>query len=68
MYLKLHNYAVFLYAFAYRPYFDLQLLPLDVLVLPQKLYVSTRERYHQEEGTVLIHEGTICLNSDLNHF
>ena len=55
---KLSKYVVFfLCAFAYGPLFDLCLLLLDVLVLPQKLFAKTKCFTIRKRGRPLIHEG-----------
>ena len=54
--------------FAYRQLFDLCLLLLDMLVLPQKLFVNTKSVNIRKRGRPPIHEGTIYFPSYFHYF
>ena len=58
----------FLCAFAYRPLFDLNPLLLDMLVLPQKLFVNTKGVTIRKRGRPPIHEDTMYFPSYFHHF
>ena len=62
-----YKYVAFGCVFAYRPYFDLQLLFLDVLILPQMLFTSNKKDTSRKRGRPLIHEGTIIFFLFLSH-
>ena len=48
---KLSKYIVFLCVFVYRQLFDLYLLPIDMLVLPQELFMDIKSVNMRKSGS-----------------
>ena len=65
---KYVNFSMCVYL---RPLFDLYLLLLDMMILPQKLFASTKSVTTRRRGRPHIHEGTMCFHHitiNFNHF